>query len=144
MTIDSLFQDAIARRYPGYGSERSELVAFYTDENGREKDFRLAAEALGEVILNGKASTEDYVNYGLLYHVRSRRDSQMALRYYRLAIAEGARSSLFWMSAHQQLTKLLDELGRLGEAVEEQKKWRDGWRRPVQRLRRPSAWTPKT
>lgn len=144
VTIDSLFQDAIARRYPGYGSERSELVAFYTDENGTEKDFRLAAEALGEVILNGKASTEDYVNYGLLYHVRSRRDSQMALRYYRLAIAEGDRSSLFWMSAHQQLTKLLDELGRLGEAVEEQKKWRDGWRRPVQRLRRPSAWTPKT
>ena len=68
VTIDSLFQDAIARRYPGYGSERSELVAFYTDENGTEKDFRLAAEALGEVILNGKASTEDYVNYGLLYH----------------------------------------------------------------------------
>ncbi|WP_300845795.1 hypothetical protein [uncultured Acetatifactor sp.] len=84
------------------------------------------------------------MNYGLLYHVRSRRDSQMALRYYRLAIAEGDRSSLFWMSAHQQLTKLLDELGRLEEAVEEQKKWRDGWRRPVQRLRRPSAWTPKT
>ena len=54
--------------------------------------FRLAAEALGEVILNGKASTEDYVNYGLLYHMRSRRDSQMALRYYRLAIAEGDRS----------------------------------------------------
>ena len=80
VTIDSLFQDAIARRYPGYG---------------------------------------------LLYHVRSRRDSQMALRYYRLAIAEGDRSSLFWMSAHQQLTKLLDELGRLEEAVEEQKKWRD-------------------
>lgn len=125
VTIDSLFQDASARRYPGYGSERSELVAFYTDENGREKDFRLAAEALGEVILNGKASTEDYVNYGLLYHVRFRRDSQMALRYYRLAIAEGDRSSLFWMSAHQQITKLLDELGRLEEAVEEQKKWRD-------------------
>ena len=41
----------------------------------------------------------------------------MALRYYRLAIAEGDRSSLFWMSAHQQLTKLLDELGRLEEEM---------------------------
>ena len=40
-----------ARSLTGARMERSELVAFYTDENGTEKDFRLAAEALGEVIL---------------------------------------------------------------------------------------------
>lgn len=126
VTIDSLFQDAAARRYPGYGGEQAELVASYTEENGTEKDFRRAAEALGEIILSGKASAEDYLNYGLIYHVRSRRDSDMALRYYRKAIEEGNDDrGLPWMVAHQQLTNLLEGLGRLDEAVEEQKSWRD-------------------
>ncbi len=126
VTIDSLFQGTISRRYPGYGGERGELVTSYTDENGTEKDFRLAAEALGEVILSGKASTEDYLDYGLLYHVRSRRDSDMALRYYHLAIEKGDNDrSLSWMAAHQQLTNLYQWLGRLEEAIQEQKEWRD-------------------
>ena len=47
VTIDSLFGDAASRRYPGYGGERNELVAFYTDKNGKEADFKRAADALG-------------------------------------------------------------------------------------------------
>lgn len=109
VTIDSLFRDTAARRYPGYGSERNELVNLYTAESGTEKEFRQAAEALGEVILNGKASCGDCANYGMLYHVRSRRDSDIALRYYRKTIIEGNCSrSLSWMAAHQQLTNLLE------------------------------------
>lgn len=126
VTIDSLFGDVAARRYPGYGGERNELVAFYMDENGTEADFRRAAEALGEVILNGRAATEDYLNYGLLYQVRSYRDSDMALRYYHKAIAEGnGNRDLFWMTAHQQITNLLERLGRLEEAVAEHRSWRE-------------------
>lgn len=126
ITIDSLFRDTAARRYPGYGGERGELVAFYMEENGTEKDFQRAAQALGEVILSGKASTEDYANYGMLYHMRSHRDSDMALRYYRRAIAEGNNErTLSWMAAHQQLTNLLVQLGRPEEAIAEQRSWRD-------------------
>lgn len=126
VTIDSLFGDALSRRYPGYGGEYNELVALYTAENGTEADFNRAVDALGEAILSGRAATEDYLNYGLLYQVRSYRDNDMALRYYHKAITEGNRNrDLYWMTAHQQITNLLEPLGRLDKAIAEHQSWCD-------------------
>ena len=61
----------------------------FPNENGTEADFKRAVEVLGEVILSGRATTEDYLNYGLLYQVRAYRDTNMALGYYHKAITEG-------------------------------------------------------
>ncbi|MDE7183163.1 MAG: helix-turn-helix domain-containing protein [Lachnospiraceae bacterium] len=125
VTIDSLFTNEVSRRYPGYGGERGELLAFY-EESGLEKDFQKAEAALSEVILHEKATTEDYFNYGLLYQIRFHRDSAIALRYYRKTIEHGNRDrDLFWMAAHQQITNLLESMGRLAEAIAEHKRWRD-------------------
>ncbi|MDE7311881.1 MAG: helix-turn-helix domain-containing protein [Eubacterium sp.] len=125
VTIDSLFANEISRRYPGYGGERGELLASY-EESGLEKDFQKAEEALGEVILHEKATTEDYFNYGLLYQIRFHKDSDIALCYYRKGIEHGNQNrDLFWMAAHQQITNLLESMGRLEEAIAEHKKWRD-------------------
>ena len=66
------------------------------------------------------------MNYGLLYQVRSYRDTDMALCYYHKAITEGNENrDLFWMTAHQQITNLLERLGRLDEAIAEHRNWRD-------------------
>lgn len=125
VTIDSLFANEFSRRYPGYGGERGELLAFY-EESGLEKDFHKAEEALSEVILQGKATTEDYFNYGLLYQIRFHRDSDIALRYYHKTIEHGNQNrDLFWMTAHQQITNLLSSMGRLEDAIAEHKNWRD-------------------
>ena len=124
VTIDSLFQGTDDRRYPGYGSERNELLAIYTGENGTDVDFARAEEAFRERILRGKATTEDYVNYGILYRVRAHRDVKTALRYFRLAVSEGDHQrDQYWMTAHQCITHLLESTGRLEEAVEEHRKW---------------------
>lgn len=124
VTIDSLFTGADVRRYPGYQNERNELLAMYTRPEGTEKDYQNAVEAFHEVILNGKATAEDYVSYGILHKVRGKRELELALYYYRRAIEEGDNDrNLSWMSAHQVLTNLLVELGRTGEAVEEHRKW---------------------
>lgn len=125
VTIDSLFSGMPVRKYPGYGSERAELLAIY-DGSGKEEDFRRAAEAYGELILNGKASTEDYVSYGILHRMRAAKDTGIALHYYRRAIAEGNdHRDLQWMTAHQLITHLLEDQGRLDEAIVEHKAWRD-------------------
>lgn len=124
VTIDSLFQGASDRRYPGYGSERNELLANYTSENGTDADFTRAEEAYRERILRGKATTEDYVNYGMLHRTRAARDTETALRYFRLAISEGDQTrDLHWMAAHQYVTHLLESTGRLDEAVAEYRMW---------------------
>lgn len=124
VTIDSLFQGTDARRYPGYGSERNELLAVYTSENGTDADFSRAEEAYRDRIMRGKATSEDYVNYGTLYRVRAVRDTETALRYFRLAIAEGNNNrDQHWMTAHQCVTHLLESTGRLDEAVEEHRAW---------------------
>lgn len=126
VTIDSLFQGTDARRYPGYGNEQNELLALYMDENGTDEDFRRASDVLGEVILKGMATTEDYVSYGLLHQTRSRRDAEIALHYYHRAIEEGnGNRDLNWMLAHQQITNMLEQLGRIGDAVAEHRSWRD-------------------
>ena len=126
VTIDSLFGGVPIRRYPGYGGERQELFALYENSEGTDEDFRRAAEAYSEVILSGKASCEDYLRYGMLHRIRASRDVEMALYYYRRAIAEGnSQRDLQWMAAHQTLTNLLVELGRVEEAVAEQCKWRE-------------------
>ena len=125
VTIDSLFAGEASSRYPGYGGERGELLAFYK-ESGLEKDFHKAEAALGEVILRGNAAVEDFFHYGLLHQIRFHKDSEIALRYYRMAIERGdQKRDLFWMAAHQQITNLLESMGRLEEAVAEHKKWRD-------------------
>lgn len=124
VTIDSLFEGMNERRYPGYGSDRNEMVALYCNSDGTEEDFSRAEASIGKVILENKATTEDYVNYGLLYHVRTRRDADMALHYYRLAIEKGNdKRDLQWMSAHQAITNLLHYLGRIDEAVSEHQYW---------------------
>ena len=124
VTIDSLFAGTENCRYPGYGSERKELLAIYTGENGTDADFTRAEEALRERILRGKATTEDYVNYGILHRTRASRDTETALRYFRLAVSEGNnRRNQHWMVAHQYITHLLEQNGRLDEAVEEYRRW---------------------
>lgn len=126
VTIDSLFEDFQTRKYPGYGSERGELFAIYTSNNGTEDDFKRAVESYNEVILSGKATTEDYIKYGILHKVRAFRDIEVAIYYYRRAIMEGNDNrDLEWMAAHQTLTNLLVEIGRTEEAVAEQRKWCD-------------------
>lgn len=124
VTIDSLFEGASDRRYPGYGSERNELLANYTSENGTDADFVRAEEAIRERILRRRATTEDYVSYGILHRTRAVRDTETALRYFRLAIVEGNQTrDLHWMAAHQYVTQLLESTGMLDEAVEEHRKW---------------------
>ncbi len=124
VTIDSLFEGMPKRKYPGYGSTRMELLAIYESSKGTDEDFKRAADAYSEVILSGKAEAEDYLYYGVLHRIRSGRDIEKALYYYRRAIAESAeKHDLQWMAAHQTLTNLLVDLGRVEEAVEEHRKW---------------------
>lgn len=124
VTIDSLFQGVPARKYFGYVTERSELLAIYERGNATDEDFRRAADAYEEIILNGKADTDDYLSYGMLHRVRASRDIEKALYYYRRAIAEGNDNrDLLWMSAHQTITNLLADMGRAEEAVTEHRKW---------------------
>lgn len=126
VTIDSLFQGVPVRKYPGYGGERHELYAIYENGKRSEEDFQRAADAYREVILNGKATAEDYLCYGILHRMRASRDVGIALYYYRRAISEGnEQRDLQWMAAHQTLTNLLVDLARVEEAVEEQRRWRD-------------------
>ncbi len=124
VTIDSLFQGVSTKRYPGYGGDRQELFAVYESSKGTDKDFKRAADAYSEVILSGKANSEDYLYYGMLHRIRAHRDVEIALNYYRRAIAEGNRQrDMQWMAAHQTLTNLLVDLGRAEEAVAEHRKW---------------------
>lgn len=124
VTIDCLFAGADTRRYPGYGSERAELLAIYESKEGTEADFRRAADAYSEVILSGKATPEDYQSYGILHKIRAFRDIEIALHYYRRAIAEGQEHrDLQWQGTHACLINLLTSLGRLDKAIEENRKW---------------------
>lgn len=126
VTIDSLFDGTCSRKYPGYGSERNELLAIYTSEDGTDEDFRLAKDAFDEVILSGKATTEDYNSYAILHRVRANRDNRLALYYYRRAISEGNdHRDEHWMSAHQMITNLFADMGRVEAAVKEHRKWVD-------------------
>lgn len=123
VTIDSLFRDQPERIYSGYGSRRAELAANYS-HSGSEEDFNAAAQAYAEVILNGSPAVDDYRSYALLHNLRARRDAETAIRYYRRAIAEGAQKrDIHWMSAHQELTHLLQWTGRLNEAVFDWQEW---------------------
>lgn len=125
VTIDSLFAGVTARKYPGYGGERGELFALY-EHGGTEEDFKRAANAFSEVILSGKATADDYLRYGVLHRMRASRDIERALYYYRRAISEGnGQRDEWWMAAHQTLTNLLFDLGRVEEAVAEHRKWCD-------------------
>jgi len=124
VTIDGLFQGVPARKYPGYGEERHELLAIYRRKDGTDEDFDRAAQRYEELILKGRATVEDYVDYGVLHRVRASRDMEKALYYYRRAIAEGNDNrDLQWMAAHQTITNLLADMGRVEEAVAEQRKW---------------------
>ena len=126
VTIDSLFEGCQTRKYPAYGSERGELFAIYTSNNGTEDDFKRAVESYSEVILSGKATTEDYLKYGILHKVRALRDIEIAIYYCSRAILEGNDNrDLEWMAAHQTLTNLLVEVGRTEEAIAKQRKWCD-------------------
>lgn len=124
VTIDALFGNASVRRYGGYGSHRNELLAMYEAENDSEEDFARAAQAFSEVILSGKATTEDYVSYGLLHHIRAKRDYDIAMRYYRQAIEKGeTQRDTYWMLAHTQLLNLMAWRGKTSDALEEGRKW---------------------
>ena len=124
VTIDSLFEGVTVRKYPGYGGERQELFAIYESGKGTEEDFRRAKEAFANVILSGKAMTDDYLSYGTLHRIRAFRDIEIALYYYRRAIKEGnEKRDEWWMTAHQLITTLLFRLGRAEEAIAEHRKW---------------------
>ena len=124
MTIDGLFQGVPARKYPGYGEERHELLAIYRRKDGTDEDFDRAAQRYEELILKGRATVEDYVDYGVLHRVRASRDMEKALYYYRRAIAEGNDCrDLQWLAAHACIINLLADMGRLEEAIAEQRKW---------------------
>lgn len=124
VSIDALFSAGPVKRYGPYGSGRNELLAVYESPEGTEEDFRRAADAFAEVIMKGGASTEDYVGYGLLHHIRARRDVEIAEKYYRKAIArEGDDKDIDWMQAHTQLANLMHYLGRNKEMVAEYSAW---------------------
>ena len=123
VTIDSMFRQETERVYSGYRNRRSELLANYT-HSGSEEDFRAAAEAFAEIILHGSPSADDYRSYALLHNVRSRSDTETAIRYYRQAIVEGDHArDLSWMSAHQELTNLLHRIGQVEEAIGDWRSW---------------------
>lgn len=124
VTIDSLFASSPVPRYGGYRTRRNELFAVYESPDATEEDFARAAAAFSEVILNGEATTEDYVSYGLLHHIRSRRDENIAIRYYRRAIQEGNdRRDADWMLAHTELLHMMVHMGRLEEIRREFEEW---------------------
>lgn len=124
VTIDSLFKGMSTRKYPGYGEKRHELFTIYEEKNGTDEDFKKAYDAYTEVILSGKASSEDYQCFGLLHKIRASRDREKALYYYRRAITEGnEQRDICWMGVHQSLTNLLVEMGRVEEAISEHRKW---------------------
>lgn len=124
VTIDSLFGGIPTPKYPGYGGDRQELLAIYQSNRGNDEDFKRAADAYSEVILNGKAGAEDYLYYGMLHRVRAHRDIEKALYYFRRAITEcSGQRDLQWMAAHQALTNLLVDIGRVEEAVDEHRGW---------------------
>lgn len=126
VTIDSLFQGIPARKYPGYVDKRDELLAFYSSENGTDEDFQKAEQAYSVLILSGKATSYDYLNYGILHRMRAHRDIGIAIHYYKKAIDQGqGKKDEPSMTAHQTLTNLLFDLGRVDEAIQEQKNWRD-------------------
>lgn len=118
VTIDSLFEGMPKRRFYGYGGKRQELFAIYESSKGTDEDFKRAFDAYSEVILSGKAGAEDYLYFGMLHKIRAYRDIEKALYYYRKSITEGKdKQDLQWMAAHQTLTNLLADLGRIEEAV---------------------------
>lgn len=112
VTIDSLFQGTHTRKYPGYTNERDELKAIYESPSGTEEDFRRAAEAYSEVILNGNATTEDYISYGILHKVRAFRDIKIALHYYASALQMAGSLEEAWREVEQAL-KLAPENGNV-------------------------------
>jgi len=126
VTIDALFEGVQARKFPGYQGKKGELFAAYTHEGGTEEDFRKASDCYGEIILSGSATAEDYLCYGMLHRVRGMRDIEKALYFYRKLISDfNDKRDIHWMAAHQAITNLLTDMGRIEEAVKEHKKWRD-------------------
>lgn len=124
VTIDSLFQGVPTRKYPGYGTERMELYAIYEDENGTDEDFRRAEEAYREVIMTGKATIQDYLDYAALHRIRMYKDRELAMRYYRRALEEGKEQrGGYWFAAHRDLVMYLISLGRTEDAIAESKQW---------------------
>ena len=124
VTIDSLFQGVPTRKYPGYETDRCELMAIYEAESGTEEDFRRAEETFHEVFMAGKAKIQDYLEYAALHRIRMHKDKELAMRYYRRAVEEGKeRREDWWLSAHRDLVMYLISLGRTEEAIAETKKW---------------------
>ena len=124
VTIDSLFQGVPKRKYPGYETDRCELMVIYEAENGTEEDFRRAEEAYREVIMTGKANIQDYLDYAALHRIRMYKDRELAMRYYRRALEEGKEQrSGYWLAAHRDLVLYLISLGRTADAIAESKQW---------------------
>lgn len=124
VSIDALFSAGPSKRYGAYGSGRNELLAVYESPESTEEDFRRAADAFAEIIMKGGADIGDYVGYGLLHHIRARRDAEIAEKYYRKAIEQGGGSrDIDWMQAHTQLANLMHYLGRNKEMVKEYAAW---------------------
>lgn len=124
VTVDSLFAGVPVRGYAAYGSYRGKLLAQTSRSDATESDFRRGIEAYSEVIMARNASTEDYVDYGMLFFRRARYDLQIAERYFRRAISEGNdRRDIHWLGAHKQLFHLLKILNRTDEALSEARDW---------------------
>ena len=124
VTIDSLFQGVPKRKYPGYETDRCELMVIYEAENGTDEDFRRAEEAYREVIMTGKANIQDYLDYAALHRIRMYKDRELAMRYYRRALEEGKEQrGDSWFAAHRDLVQYLIALGRTEDAVAESKQW---------------------
>lgn len=124
VTVDSLFAGDPARGYEAYGSYRGKLLARTSRADVTESDFRRVIEAYSEVIMAGNASTEDYVDCGMLFFRRARYDIDVAVRYFRRAISEGNdHRDIRWLGAHKQLFHVMKELNRMDEALSEARAW---------------------
>ncbi len=123
VTTDELLGAGRYRTASGYRTYRGRLAAIY-EEGGTETDFQKAEAAYADVLLHGTPTTEDYMMYGYLYDVRSRRDAEMALRYYEKALDAGdANRDGWWFKTHQQISLLLCSLGRGEEAIQQKLAW---------------------
>jgi len=124
VSIDALFSGVPAHGHAAYGSYHQKLAAMTSRPEVTEADFRQVIDAYTETIMTGRASVEEYAEYGRLLFRRARYDLDAAMRYFRRAITEGdAHRDVHWLGAHKSLMHLRTMTGRMEEALKEAQEW---------------------
>lgn len=125
ISIDMLFGRELLRHCKGYANERQRFMTIY-ETNGGEEHFHNAVSIYNEIMLHGKATEQDYVDYAYLFDLRSKKDFDTALKYYNLAIEKGAEGrSMAWLQSYQQRTMLYIRHNLAAENLKMLYAWRD-------------------